>query len=38
VDAYWELYVRAEVYMQTLSARGTVSKMFFDRGSTLPVY
>jgi hypothetical protein len=37
-QAYWELYVRAEVYMQHLSREGGVSKLFFDRASTLPVY
>jgi hypothetical protein len=37
--AYWELYVRAEVYMQLKSADGgPVSKIFFDRSSTLPMY
>ena len=38
-EAYWELYVRAEVYMQTIANgdRG-VSKLFFDRGSTLPAF
>jgi hypothetical protein len=34
--AYWELYVRAEVYMQVLPARP--SKLFFDRASTLPAF
>jgi hypothetical protein len=37
--AYWELYVRAEVFMQSLGGlaeRGSVSKLFFDRTSTLP--
>lgn len=37
-EAYWELYVRAEVYMQTLSSETPVTKLFFDRKSTLPVY
>jgi ATP-dependent protease ClpP protease subunit len=39
--AYWELYVRAEVFMQSLGAvedRPRVSKLFFDRTSTLPAY
>jgi hypothetical protein len=36
----WELYVRAEVYMQTLAPMGdrVVGKLFFDRVSTLPAY
>lgn len=39
-EAYWELYVRAEVFMQTLEPMGDrpVSKLFFDRSSTLPAY
>ncbi len=39
-EAYWELYVRAEVYMQSISAMGDrpVSKLFFDCESTLPAY
>jgi hypothetical protein len=39
-EAYWELYVRAEVYMQTVSPMGErpVSKLFFDRESTLPAF
>ncbi len=39
--AYWELYVRAEVFMQSLGGMGDqprVSKLFFDRSSTLPAY
>lgn len=39
--AYWELYVRAEVFMQSLGPsmdRPPVSKLFFDRESTLPAY
>jgi hypothetical protein len=38
--AYWELYVRAEVYMQLLGEvrGGPVAKLFFDRASTLPAY
>lgn len=37
-QAYWELYVRAEVYMQTLEPVGgrPAAKLFFDRDSTLP--
>lgn len=39
-EAYWELYVRAEVYMQTLAPMGDrpAGKLFFDRGSTLPAF
>lgn len=39
-EAYWELYVRAEVYMQTITPLGDrpVSKIFFDRSSTLPAF
>jgi Serine dehydrogenase proteinase len=39
--AYWELYVRAEVFMQSLSGgeeRPRPTKLFFDRTSTLPAY
>lgn len=39
--AYWELYVRAEVYMQFLGNQpegAPVGKLFFDRDSTLPSY
>jgi hypothetical protein len=37
-DAYWELYLRAEVFMQTVptAPEQGVSKLFFDRDSTLP--
>lgn len=35
-QAYWELYVRAEVYIQAGQTRPT--KLFFDRESTLPAY
>lgn len=37
-QAYWELYLRAEVYMQTIPVppEQAVSKLFFDRNSTLP--
>jgi Serine dehydrogenase proteinase len=38
-EAYWELYLRAEVYMQTVPAAqegAIVTKLFFDRNSTLP--
>ena len=37
-QAYWELYLRAEVYMQTVPTppEQAVSKLFFDRNSTLP--
>lgn len=39
-QAYWELYVRAEVLMQTLPPLGDrrPAKLFFDRFSVLPVY
>lgn len=39
-EAYWELYVRAEVYMQSFAPMGDrpVSKIFFDRSSTLPAF
>jgi hypothetical protein len=39
-EGYWELYVRAEVFMQTAPGIGDrpVSKLFFDRDSTLPAY
>jgi Serine dehydrogenase proteinase len=40
-NAYWELYVRAEVYMQFLGNQpegAPVGKLFFDRDSTLPSY
>jgi hypothetical protein len=39
-EAYWELYVRAEVYMQTMAPMGDrpVNKLFFDRASTLPAF
>jgi hypothetical protein len=39
-ETYWELYVRAEVYMQSMPPMGDrpVSKLFFDRESTLPAY
>jgi len=38
-NEYWELYVRAEVYMQTAAAgEARVAKIFFDRVSTLPAY
>jgi Serine dehydrogenase proteinase len=38
-EAYWELYVRGEVYMQTLPwGERPPAKLFFDRDSTLPVY
>ncbi len=38
-SAYWELYVRAEVYMQTRAVGSQpVAKIFFDRNSTLPAY
>jgi ClpP class serine protease len=38
-QAYWELYVRAEVYMQWMGAEGArAAKLFFDRDSTLPSY
>jgi len=40
-QGYWELYVRAEVFMQTLGPmedRPPVAKLFFDRTSTLPAY
>ncbi|HXB65546.1 MAG TPA: hypothetical protein VNV42_11800 [Solirubrobacteraceae bacterium] len=39
-EAYWELYVRAEVYMQSMSSveDQPVSKLFFDADSTLPAY
>lgn len=38
--AYWELYVRAEVFMQSLGSmtERAVSKLFFDRTSTLPTF
>ncbi len=38
--AYWELYVRAVVYMQSLPSLGErpAAKLFFDRESTLPAY
>lgn len=37
--AYWELYVRAEVYMQSAAIGNTiVRKIFFDRASTLAAY
>lgn len=38
--AYWELYVRAEVFMQSLGAgeQQRPTKLFFDRTSTLPTY
>jgi len=38
--AYWELYVRAEVFMQTVRPTGErrAAKLFFDRDSTLPTY
>jgi hypothetical protein len=37
-EAYWELYLRAEVFMQTVptAPEQGVSKLFFDRDSTLP--
>lgn len=38
-EAYWELYVRAEVYMQGAAIGDRhVSKLFFDRATTLPAY
>jgi hypothetical protein len=38
-EAYWELYVRGEVYMQTLTlGERPPAKLFFDRDSTLPAY
>jgi hypothetical protein len=39
-QAYWELYVRAEVLTQTLPPMGDrpATKLFFDRFSVLPVY
>lgn len=39
-QAYWELYVRAEVFMQTMEPLDgrPVSKLFFDRDSTLPAF
>ena len=39
-QAYWELYVRAEVYMQTLPPMGDrrPSKLFLDRYSVLPAF
>ena len=38
-EAYWELYVRSEVYMQTAAIGDRpVSKLFFDRETTLPAY
>lgn len=38
-QAYWELYVRGEVFMQTLTLGGRpAAKLFFDRDSTLPAY
>jgi hypothetical protein len=39
-EAYWELYVRGEVFMQMLGDGGElpVAKLFFDRESTLPTY
>jgi hypothetical protein len=36
--AYWELYVRAEVYLQVLSGEMRPAKLFFDHSSTLPAY
>ncbi|MDQ3823279.1 MAG: hypothetical protein M3321_08570 [Actinomycetota bacterium] len=37
--AYWELYVRGEVYMQSRAVGDArVTKLFFDRTSTLPAY
>lgn len=37
-EAYWELYLRAEVFMQTvpLPPEQAVAKLFFDKDSTLP--
>jgi len=39
-QAYWELYVRADLLMQTLPpmADRRPAKFFFDRFSVLPVY
>jgi len=38
-NAYWELYTRAEVYMQMRTVgEFRVAKLFFDRDSTLPTY
>jgi hypothetical protein len=38
-EAYWELYLRAEVFMQTVGTEpAAVGKLFFDRGSTLPAF
>jgi ATP-dependent protease ClpP protease subunit len=36
--AYWELYVRADVYAQNVSRQVPVTKLFVDRDSTLPAY
>lgn len=37
--AYWEVYLRAEVFMQTLvMGDRRPAKLFFDRTSTLPTY
>jgi ATP-dependent protease ClpP protease subunit len=35
---YWELYVRAEVCMQTLMPDRRANKLFIDRQSVLPVF
>lgn len=39
-EACWELYVRSEVYMQSVErgAERPVSKLFMDRDSTLPAF
>jgi hypothetical protein len=37
-QAYWELYVRAEVCMQSLRPDERADKLFIDRASLLPVF